>query len=439
MLEYLKKWAETQPEKFFINDLTFRKVLIEAVNRSNYLVSISDERVALLMNNNEESLLTLLGLLLLSKEVLLLNPALTQREISDQTEGLKINVVIQPKTLFSDFTLKTKISSKLTFETNNQKIAVLMNTSATSGKFKTVPITWGMIEAQCRASAKVFGVNPNDNWLDVLPLFHVSGLSIVMRSLYNGTQLTLTDYAEDVVIDLVKSEKLTMMSLVPTQLKPLVDHLKPYNLRMILLGGETIPLSLVEKAISKGLPVYKTYGMTETFSQSVTFNVIKEPQKIATVGHALPDVTIEIEHPDKQGIGEIWIKSPMLMKGYLGQIPLENGFATGDLGYLDEDNYLYVLNRRRDIIISGGENIYPKEIEDLLYRLPEIFECALVPRDDPKWGQIPILYYVGELNEIDIRNYLSDKLAKFKQPKIFIQLEELPKNPSGKILRKDLN
>ncbi|MDR0300112.1 MAG: AMP-binding protein, partial [Streptococcaceae bacterium] len=137
--------------------------------------------------------------------------------------------------------------------------------------------------------------------------------------------------------------------------------------------------------------------------------------------------------------GEICIKSPMLMKGYLNQPTLKNGFRTGDLGYLDADGYLYVLNRRHDIIISGGENIYPKEIEELLYQLDDISECAVIARADSVWGQIPVLYYVGSATENEIRDYLSDKLAKFKQPKIIVSADKLPKNPAGKILRKELN
>ncbi|GAB2026290.1 o-succinylbenzoate--CoA ligase [Lactovum odontotermitis] len=440
MLHYLKKWASSQPNTKFINKLTFRQAYDLACSYVRPLASITDTRVALLASNRQESLLVLFALLLLEKEVLLLNPALTKTEIAEQTRHLNISVVVHPETILTDFSpLLAKDIPKLNWEPAADKIAVLMNTSATSGKFKTVPITWGMISAQVKASAQVVGVQADDNWLCALPIFHVSGLSIVMRSLYNGTRLTLlSKFSEEQVLELVNSEKLTMMSLVPTQLKRLIEPLERHSLRMILLGGETIPLSLVEKSAAKNLPIFKTYGMTETFSQSATFNVLEAPEKIASAGKALPGVKIRIQQPDQNGIGEISLYSPMLIQGYL-DMPLLNGyFMTGDVGWLDADDYLYVLNRRRDIIISGGENIYPKEIEDLLYRLPEISECAVIPRSDKSWGQIPVLYYAGNLTETEIQKYLSDKLAKFKQPKALIKLAELPKNPSGKILRKDL-
>lgn len=185
-----------------------------------------------------------------------------------------------------------------------------------------------------------------------------------------------------------------------------------------------------------GLPVYKTYGMTETFSQSTTFNILEFPEKIDSVGKPLPGVKIFIKKPDKDGIGEIWLKSPMLINGYMGRKVITGYFNTKDIGYLDEEGFLYILNRRKDIIISGGENIYPKEIEDLLYQMQGINECAVVGQEDERWGYIPVLYIVSELPEEIVRNYLEGKLARYKVPKKILYRKELPKNASGKIVRK---
>lgn len=370
-------------------------------------------------------------------------------------------------------------------EIADNRIAAIMSTSATTGKMKAVPLRWGQIEAHVKASAQVLGRTDKDNWLIVLPMFHVSGLSILMRTLYNGTAATIhKGFDEETVLGAITSGKINMVSLVPTVLQRIVNRISTHVLRVILLGGEFIPNALVETCIAKQLPIFKTYGMTETFAQSTTVDILKYPDKWKSVGRPLPGVTIEIrpfdvrsdegingesndesadeldykpndmlklynessdESNDKlKGVsndepyGEIWLSSPMLMTGYLGQPPLTGAFNTGDLGYVDDDGFLYVVNRRKDLIISGGENIYPREIEDVLYEMPGIKECAVVPKSDAKWGQIPVLFYAGDAQEADVQEFLKARLGRYKQPKEIHKLDSLPRNSSGKILRKDL-
>lgn len=345
----------------------------------------------------------------------------------------------------------------------NNKIAAIMSTSATTGKMKAVPLRWGQMEAHVKASAQVLGRTDKDNWLIVLPMFHVSGLSILMRTLYNGTAATIhKSFDEETVLGAITSGKVNMVSLVPTVLQRIVDRISTHALRVILLGGEFIPNALVETCIAKQLPIFKTYGMTETFAQSTTVDILKHPDKWRSVGRPLPGVKIEIrpfnENTDEgtndqftdtsndaskaeskeESYGEIWLSSPMLMTGYLGQLPLKDYFNTEDLGYVDEDGFLYVVNRRKDLIISGGENIYPREIEDVLYEMPGIKECAVVPKADAKWGQIPVLFYAGDAQKEAVKEFLKTRLGKYKQPKEIHKLDALPRNSSGKILRKDL-
>ena len=318
-----------------------------------------------------------------------------------------------------------------------------MNTSATTGQFKSVPLRWGQIRAHVQASQEVLGKTAKDNWLMVLPLFHVSGLSILMRSLYNGTAVTiLPKYDEIKVLELIESEKINMMSLVPTiltQLEPKITH---HTLRVILLGGEFIPMALIDACEKKSLPIYKTYGMTETFSQSVTFSVLDYPHKRDSVGRPLPGMQIRIDNPDVDGVGEIHLTGPMVMTGYIGKEPIDGDLNTDDIGYVDEDGFVYILNRRKDLIISGGENIYPKELEDLVYTLPSVKECAVVPVPDPKWGQVPALFVAfndGESMTADaILSFMTQSLAKYKIPKYVKILPALPRNGTGKIVRNEL-
>ena len=449
-MKWLKKWAELQPEKKYLNDVNFGEMLVQVQERAGQLAGLVDgiKRVALLSENSIEMAVMLFALMGLGKEVLLLNTHLTADELYDQLTEPSVTVFFVSDGLvdklpggisFSAVLTEPSVNVVLTDDFADEKITVLMNTSATTGKFKTVPISWGMITNHVKASAATIGILPDDNWLVVLPMFHVSGLSIIMRSLYNGTRSTiLPKFDEEQILELVNTGIINMMSLVPTMLNRIIDRLERHQLRMILLGGEFIPQPLMLKAQAKNLPIYKTYGMTESFSQSVTFNILEFPEKFSSVGRPLPGVEIEIRQPDKDGAGEIWLRSPMLMKNYLRKAPYGKVFETGDIGYLDADGFLYVLNRRKDIIISGGENIYPKELEDLLYSHPKIRECAVIPRTHDTWGQVPVLYVASTLTAQEIHDFMAKKLAKYKLPHEILFMDTLPKNASGKILRKDL-
>lgn len=443
-MNWLKKWSIERPNKKFINDLTFREVYEYVTDLARKLSSFVkyERRVAIYSNNSVDMVLFFLALQFLQKEVLMLNTRLTDEEITKQLKVLKIGVVFSfdnKFTSFSEVHQSQKEDIKLVEEFNKEQIAVIMNTSATTGEFKSVPIGWKQFYSHVVASQKSIGVTEEDNWLVVLPMYHIGGLSILIRSLYNGTSITVLEkFDEEQVIELIKTNKINMLSIVPTMLNRIVDRIEKHNLRVVLVGGEFIPNALVEKSILKNIPIYKTYGMTETTSQSVTFSVLEYPKKIDSVGLPLEEVGIRIENPDEKGAGEVLIKSPMLMDGYIGKDKICGYFNTEDVGYIDEDGFLYILDRRKNIIISGGENIYPREIENILYEHPKIHECAVVGKKDETWGQVPILYVVSTLNEDEILDYLSNKLAKYKIPKKIIYLKELPKNASGKILKKNL-
>ncbi len=443
-MEWLKKQFEQNPDSLCINDWTFQDVYWKVVYLAGKLHNVvgCENRVALLADNSPEMVVFLYTLLLLKKEVLMLNTHLTVKEVQKQSNQLNIKIIISSDESYLSFEKIFRLPDQTVecqWEIDREQIAVIMNTSATTGQFKSVPIRWKQMDAHVKASAQVIGVHKDDNWLVVLPIFHVSGLSILFRSLYNGTRVTiLNKYKKESVLRFIEDGFINMVSLVPTMLNGMMDDIQKHRLRMILLGGEFIPQTLVHKCMEKGLPIYKTYGMTETASQSVTFNILEYPEKIDSVGKPLPGVEIKIYNPDKEGAGEIWIKSPMLMDGYIGMEPVTGFFNTDDIGYMDQEGFLYILNRRKDIIISGGENIYPREVEDLLYKLPGIDECVVVGRKDEKWGQIPILYLVSSLPESTVQKYMADNLAKYKIPKEIIYRKGFPKNASGKILRKEL-
>ena len=457
-MDWLRYGAEHYPNRICINEYTYNDIYRGVVHVARKLELLEASRIAILSDNSVTMAIYVLATMVVHKELLLLNVHLKPKEIENQLAQLDVTTVLHSVERREQLpnSISTIVFESLehilsyeeaddtfdwTFE--DRDIAVIMNTSATTGQFKSVPLRWGQIRAHVQASKEVLGKTEQDNWLMVLPLFHVSGLSILLRSLYNGTAVTiLPKYDEAQVLKLIESENINMMSLVPTiltQLEPSISH---HKLRVILLGGEFIPMALIDACEKKSLPIYKTYGMTETFSQSVTFSVLDYPHKRDSVGKPLPGMQVRIDNPDVDGVGEIHLTGPMVMTGYFGKEPIDGDLNTDDIGYVDEDGFVYILNRRKDLIISGGENIYPKELEDLVYILPSVKECAVVPVPDPKWGQVPALFVAfhdGESMTADaILSFMTKSLAKYKVPKYVKILSALPRNGTGKIVRNEL-
>ena len=457
-MDWLRYGAEHYPNRICINEYTYNDIYRGVVHVARKLEPLQASRIAILSDNSVMMAIYVLATMVVHKELLLLNVHLKPKEIENQLAQLDVTTVLHsverreqlPNSISTIVfeSLERILSDEEADDTfdwtfEDRDIAAIMNTSATTGQFKSVPLRWGQIRAHVQASKEALGKTEQDNWLMVLPLFHVSGLSILLRSLYNGTAVTiLPKYDKAQVLKLIESENINMMSLVPTiltQLEPSIIH---HNLRVILLGGEFIPMALIDACEKKSLPIYKTYGMTETFSQSVTFSVLDYPHKRDSVGKPLPGMQIRIDSPDADGVGEIHLTGPMVMTGYIGKEPIDGDLNTDDIGYVDEDGFVYILNRRKDLIISGGENIYPKELEDLVYTLPSVKECAVVPVSDPKWGQVPALFVAfhdGEsMTSDEILSFMTNSLAKYKIPKYVKILPALPRNGTGKIVRNEL-
>ena len=481
-MKWLYERAHTHRDKCFLNEFTYGDVLTLTIATAKRLAPHlrGESRIALWAENSVSMAIHLFALSALGIETVLLNTNLTEREVTEQMESTGVRTLLMSEKMThiwraqkvaddmeitdvstyeyshnqvdrqysclstcidTDFKALSSMHNDedLDWNPSEDKVFCIINTSATTGKFKSVPVRWSQIESHVKASANVLGVEEDDNWLVVLPMFHVSGLSIILRTLYNGTRATIHEkFSEQVVLDALETEEVTIVSLVPTVLQRIVERIQAPTLRAILLGGEFIPMPLLQECVQRNLPVYKTYGMSETFAQSTTFSVKDHPNKLASVGYPLEGVTIEIRNPDEEGVGEVWLSSPMLMKGYLNKEPIKGAFNTDDIGYIDEDGFLYLLNRRKDIIISGGENIYPKEIEDVLYEMNGINECAVIPITDSKWGQVPVLCVVTSHREQEIFEYLQCRLAKYKIPKQILYFDTLPKNSMGKILRQEL-
>jgi len=329
-------------------------------------------------------------------------------------------------------------------------------TSGTTGKPKAVPLTYQNHFYSAIASTLNLGLNLNDNWLLCMPLFHVGGLAIAWRSVINGTTITLLPkFDEQQVLEAITTEKVTLISLVPTMLSRLLQHPQAKNLqklRGILLGGAPASSELIERCLELNLPIMPTYGMTETASQITTLAAHEVKLKQGSSGLPLFGNQIRIvplahgvEDMPTSAIGEILVRGASVMGGYLNQPAsnsLQDGWLyTGDLGYCDRDGYLYVVSRRSDLIISGGENIYPSEIESILLEHPAILEVCVVGISDREWGEsvAAVIVTKVEISLAEVRNFCEQKsLSRYKLPKSIHIWESLPKTASGKLLRQNI-
>jgi O-succinylbenzoic acid--CoA ligase len=298
----------------------------------------------------------------------------------------------------------------------------VMCTSGTSGEPRPIPLTRTNFEASARASAAHLGVAAYDRWLCCLPIFHVGGLSILIRSaLYSTTAVVEEKFDVTRVKDLLESREVTIVSLVPTMLARLRDAGFEHapGLRALLLGGGPIPDELFDWAVAVGLPVMATYGMTETTSQIATSDIGTRA--------ARPLSGVELEIADD---GEIVVRGPM--------VAADGWLHTGDRGALTEDGLLEVHGRMDDLIVTGGENVAAAEVETVLLEHPGVTDAAVIGVEDPEWGRAVTAFVVATSPEDEIVAHARARLPGFKVPKQVILLDELPRTASGKVQRAQL-
>jgi O-succinylbenzoic acid--CoA ligase len=308
-------------------------------------------------------------------------------------------------------------------------------TSGTTGSPKPVVLSRGNFEASAIASAWNLGVAPGDRWLCVLPLHHVGGLAILWRSAIYGTTAVLHErFDPDAVLAAFQSGDVTIASLVPTMLRRLRDAglSGAGGVRAILLGGGPVPRDLLEWSAEVGLPVLQTYGMTETASQIATLRAEEAVQHHGSAGRPLLGVELRIGDG-----GEILVRGPMVSRRALAD---DGWLHTGDRGHLDEDGFLHVEGRLDDVIVTGGENVAPAEVEEVLLAHPGVADAAVAGRPDRDWGQAVTAWVVlaTHVPDRELAAHCRALLAGFKVPKAFVRVDELPRNAAGKVVRRRL-
>ncbi|MBM9464460.1 long-chain fatty acid--CoA ligase [Aeromicrobium sp. YIM 150415] len=341
--------------------------------------------------------------------------------------------------------------------------AVILYTSGTTGQPKGAELTHFQLYMNCTVAGELFELRPDDVSMAVLPLFHVFGLSSVLNiSVRFGASMVLVPRFEAAaVLDAIERHRVTIFSGVPTMyfalLQEEVAGRDLSSLRSAVSGGASIPGEVIRAFEEKfsGVVVLEGYGLSETAS-TTTFNVSAAERKVLSIGKPIWGVEVRILDPEgtelppgTEHVGEIVIRGHNVMKAYFNRpeataAALRDGwFRTGDLGYRDDEGYFFVVDRLKDLVIRGGYNVYPREVEEVLYEHPAIAEAAVVGRPDERLGE-EILAFVAlspgaEATPEEIVEFCRERLAAYKYPREVRIIDSLPKGATGKILKRELD
>jgi len=346
-------------------------------------------------------------------------------------------------------------------DTADDDTAVILYTSGTTGKPKGAELTHSNLRRNVEiAAATLAEMTTGDTLLGALPLFHSFGQTCSLNcSVYTGATLSMIPRFEPgKALEILQRDKVTIFQGVPTMYGALLDHPQKgdydlSSLRLCMSGGAAMPgevMRAFEEAF--GCKVLEGYGLSET-SPVASFNHPDKERKVGSIGTPIEGVEMKVVDDDAndlpQGeVGEIAIKGHNIMKGYwrrddaTAEVMREGWFLTGDMGRIDEDGYFFIVDRKKEMIIRGGYNVYPREIEEVLYEHPAVRECAVVSVPDEKMGEevgAAVAVREGEdVSEDDLRAYVKEQVAGYKYPRRIWFVDELPKGPTGKILKKEI-
>lgn len=486
---WLNKQAQQNGQHIAITDgqvsYTYRDLYLKAYRLATKLKIYQQSRVGLYIDNSIQSAVLIHACWLANIEIAMINTRLTPNEMTNQMRSIDVQLIFCTLPLElrgfqivslddnefegTDITMNGLLGNTMDvqYDTSNETvvqrdstsnllntffnlddIASIMFTSGTTGPQKAVPQTFRNHYASAIGCKDSLGYNHDTNWLSVLPIYHISGLSVILRAVIEGFTVRIVDkFNAEQILTIIKNERITHISLVPQTLNWLMHQglHEPYDLQKILLGGAKLSATMIETALQYNLPIYNSFGMTETCSQFLTATPEMLHARPDTVGMPSANVDVKIKNPNKEGHGELMIKGANVMNGYLYPSDLtdtfENGyFNTGDIAEIDHEGYVMIYDRRKDLIISGGENIYPYQIETVAKQFPGISDAVCVGHPDDTWGQVPKLYFISEndISKAQLIAYLSQHLAKYKVPKHFEKVDTLPYTSTGKLQRNKL-
>ena len=439
----------------------------------------SGQRVAWLGLNHELQLVTLVACARLGLIFMPLNFRLAVAELKMVLQDAKPSILIHdelhanavvslaidvPQSCHLESLIATASAKNLALPAVDDCADVLLvYTSGTTGLPKGAVHTQAGLLANAKASDEAHAFKPIDIVLSTLPMFHVGGLCIqTLPALLAGVSVHLQPrFDASAWLKSVSQGELvqrpTLSLLVPATMRAVLDHAEwpsvdLQSLRGIMAGSSTLPEAYLEKFHQRGVPVGQIYGTTETGPVSVILKFQDAVQRIGFAGWPHANLELQIRDDQEQAVkqgqtGEVCVRGANVMRGYwlaasqaAGEGLKDGWFHTGDMGYLDANGCLQIVGRNKDMIISGGENIYPAEIENALATFPGLLECAVVGLPDERWGEVPVLALVRALNaegrqlsETAVKAHLEAKIARFKLPRRVVFREELPKSALGKV------
>lgn len=496
--DWLKRWALYSPQKIALHDISSQKklsyqqlyqasCLLAHKLQEDFAVNPGD-RIAVLSKNSWEYILLFFASQRVGAILVPINFRLTHREIehilADSAPRLFIYQTAfeesagelhrdayayswkydGPESLkeFADQAILHSSSQHLdfsSFDENNP--CMILYTSGTTGTPKGALITYKMIFWNSINTGLRLNLTQNDIHISFLPLFHTGGWNVLLTPFFHrgATTLLMEKFDADQVLKICDQESVTLLFAVPTMMdmmaqSPKFSKTSLSSVRYAIVGGEPMPLKLIHTWQNKGVPIRQGYGLTEFGPNVFSLNEEDSLRKIGSIG--FPNFYVQVKVVDLDGqpvksgdVGELLLKGPTCTPGYwqnesaTTEAIIDGWFRTGDLVRQDTEGFFYVVGRKKDMYISGGENVYPAEVERVLQSHPHILEAAVIGIPDDKWGEVGKAFIVAssgqKLSSEEIMRFCLRQLAKFKVPKSFEFLEELPKGDSGKVLKRVLS
>lgn len=344
-------------------------------------------------------------------------------------------------------------------ELKDDDVAIILYTSGTTGKPKGAMLTHKNLYSNASDVGDYLKMNQDDRVVTVLPMFHVFCLTVALNAplLHGATLLIAPKFSPKETFSLIKDYEATVFAGVPTMYNFLYQYPEGnptdlHSLRLCISGGASLPVALLKNFEQKfNVVISEGYGLSEA-SPVTCFNPLDRPRKPGSIGRSILHVENKVVNELGEDVpvgeaGELIVRGPNVMKGYY-KMPEESAAAirdgwlyTGDIAKMDEDGYFYIVDRKKDLIIVGGYNVYPREVEEVIYNHPDVVEVAVLGVPDPNQGEAVSAYVVSknpELTAEQVLTYCKEHLAKYKVPSFIEFLEELPKNTTGKILRRAL-